>query len=295
MAISCNKRTEITGMQSNEIVFGMENGAGINVTTKAVAETTDGTLESNGFRVSASICDEYGDWVDNLFDNIDVIKVGNVWKDPERSRFYPAGDYTFNFYAAYSSYCDVSIDDVDWYVYDYELNINDDFVTAIETGIEAQSSPVHLTFNHALAQASFTIEGADTDVDYKLNRLSVKYPNSGDFDIQGNMWDYINGKKSTKIIFNGTKSISTSTSSAIGETMTFLPGEIELTANWTCYVKGTSTVVAQYEKTAKLTLTQGVKSFVEILLPDNNAAKITFTTTVNPWGTEWFQVVMGEQ
>ena len=295
MTVSCNRRTEISGMQSNEIVFGVENGMNINVTTKAVTETTAGTLENNGFRVSASIYDLYdNEWVDNLFDNIDVIKIGDVWKDPAMSRFYPAGDYTFCFYAAYSSYCDVSIDDVDQIVYDYKLDTSDDFVTAFEDGIEAQSTPVHLTFNHALAQASFSIKGADTDVEYKLNRLSVKFPSNGDFEIRRNRWDYTNNTKSTKTIFSGTKSISTSASSPIGETMTFLPGKIELTANWTCYIKGTSTVAAQYEKTAELTLTQGVKSFVEILLPDNDAAKITFTVTVNPWETERFQVVMGE-
>lgn len=286
--VSCSKRSGIVEMQSNEIIFGVENGLEINATTKAITQTTVETLENDGFYVSAMQLDE-GSYISDILDNVYVEKVGNVWKDSVQKRYFPIGDYTYAFFAAYSSCWPICISD-NWFYYELDSS-GDDLVTAY-TESEPKLAPVMLTFNHALAQASFTVKGTDQEADYYLNSITLKYPYIGEFDIGSNEWLDTGGEHASTLYSGSAKKISTTTHTAIGTSMAFLPGEVEIRVCWTCKLKGTDFIIAEYDKNASISLVQGVKSQVDIMLPDNNAAKLGFSVVVNAWETKHVPLTM---
>lgn len=277
--IACNKN-DVTPMQpaneSSVITFGVAEL----LATKAVSESTGATVQATGFNVAGITSDDV-----TYFNELASFVSGTSYKTATQY-YYPTGK-TLDFYACHPVNNEITITNAAASV-SYTHSKYEDLIVAMAQNVSSQAGDVALTFDHILSQLIFTAKGSDTNADYVLKSITVKAPNGGTYTFADGKWS--RGTLADEAYWATDLAVSTSTATTVNESMTFLPGEIQVTASWECYVDGQ--LVASYTKSTPavgqanaIVLDKGKKNTVNLTLPNASAVGISFSVTVNPWGS----------
>lgn len=273
--VSCDKMSSSeTALRDGEIRFGE---AGITVDTKAFTETTATTLRGSGFN-AAAIFDSDG----SAMFNDAVAYSDGTYGVPGKKYYWPVSG-TMSFYAVYPKSQAISVSTGGVATLSYSHNTDIDLVAAKAANVTRRSTAVMLSFDHILSQVNVKAKGAETTVDYKV--FSVKLT-----DASGGTYTYVNGEwtpgSTTQAysVYSSASGLSVSTSSLtnVGSTMSFIPGAVKLQVVWKCYNKSTSTVVCEKDVTVDVNLAQGKNTTLNLTLPFDSSP-LTFDISVGAW------------
>lgn len=283
MLSACNKYSyeEICNV-GGEILFSTSemtvNG------TRSFKETTLNELEKNGFRVLAKVNSDGSE----LF-NSKVVKQGGVWKVPDRRYYFPTGS-TMNFYAVYpdSEVPELSGEDA---VINYTADTDKDIIIAESVNVSSSSAAIALSFSHVLSQVQFQFQGGVSDIDYLLNSVEITAPSEADFSFSDGEWTAGNGSKVFSVLTSRTP-IFYESAVRIGEAMSFVPGVITVTVNWTCSQEGRN--ISDYEASFNLEIEKGQKTLVSCTMPDCDGTAMAFNVKTNPWEESNQEIVISK-
>lgn len=261
--------------------------------TKAVSEVSTSTFQKTGaaFNVCA-VADSASKYV---YFNEKVTLSDGKFKTAT-SYYYPLSG-TLDFYAVYPLGQTLKLTN-GVVSTTYTVDGDTDLVVASAYAKGSSTSPVALEFKHALAQIKFEAKGADTAVDYSIRSVKIVSPKSGEYKFAQGADQWVIGDKDSTLYDASAKSVypvsaNTSSMTAFGEAETYIPGTTSFEICWDCLKNGK--VVASYKRSANLTLTAGKKTTVQLSLPNDLAAPISFTVTVANWESESKQIDMSEK
>ena len=275
--VACNKN-EVTPSQLIGEPGAIKFGVSGLVATKAVSESDANTVQASGFNV-AGLVDETTVYFNELA-SFDAVN-GNYATATQY--YYPSGK-TVNFYAVHPVNREITVAADGAVTVTYVQTNTEDLIVAQRSDVAASDSDVALTFDHVLSQLVFTAQGADTKAEYLLKSINVTAPNGGTYKFADGEWT--RGEDAVEAYWNTDLTVSTSEPTAVNESMTFLPGNIVIEVTWETYVN--NELIASYTKSTvagAIQLEKGKKNTINLTLPNADAQGITFSVTVNPWGT----------
>lgn len=127
---------------------------------------------------------------------------------------------------------------------------------------------VPLRFHHITGGLEINVQGIDEDAKYIVRSLSARSSASAVYDLKNSIWSKREGYDDTSL---GTA----------GERLCLIPGEVEISVQWSCVRNGIET--AEYTATIPVTLTMGKISRIRLKLSDSGSEKIGFDVDVEPW------------
>lgn len=248
----------------NRIVFGICSG------TKAVTETTSSSLD-NGFKVAAVFCDD-----NSVLFNESVTKTNGVWTTGTAQYFVPGR--MLDFYAVYPGTQSITISQGKASLYYDASGASKDLVVSQKKSVENSAEPVSLRFEHILAQTEFKCKSESNSYVCKVNSISVEAPQNGTYSYDGN-WSA--GPSMKYNVSSTPVTVVPNSATAVGQSMTFLPGNVKVTVEWTYFRD--SKPLGTYQATINLTLAEGVKNSCCLTLPNASGECIAVVTTTSPW------------
>lgn len=127
---------------------------------------------------------------------------------------------------------------------------------------------VPLRFHHITGGLEINVQGLDKDAEYIVRSLSARSVASAVYDLKSALWSRKEGSVDTAL-------------SITGERQCLIPGEVEISIQWSCMHNGIET--AEYTATIPLTLTMGKISKLRLKLSDSGSEKTGFDVDVEPW------------
>lgn len=283
---SCN-RMPIEGVDSftgDEIRF---SSAVIFVNTKAFTEATNTILQTNGFNAAAII-----DSDNSTMFNTAVTYSSGAYTVPNTKYYWPVSG-TMSFYGVYPKTQAITLNSGDATL-SYSHDTDTDLIAAKAAGVSKQSSAVMMTFDHILSQVQIKAQGAETTVDYKVFSVKITDADGGTYAYTAGTWTPSSTTQAYTVYSNASgMEVSTSTMTAVGSAMSFVPGDAKLQVVWKCYNKGTSTVVCEKDVTVDVTLPQGKNSTLNLTLPFD-ASNLTFNSSIGAWVSDIQNIEMEE-
>lgn len=276
MLASCNK-SPIPGTmpEKGEIYFGSR---GIYVETKAVNETTSDILQSEGFRCAASI-----DADKSVMFNTGLSYADGFYKVPGKKYFFPA-EGTVSFYAVYPGSEEIRFNLNGDASINYVQDDTEDFVAACSMQHAASDDAVILSFAHKLSQLVVKCKGDDPETDFFMKSIAVTSPKEAAYVFKTDSWVAIRGSNTCEAVADGGEAIVQDQD--FSKSMTFIPGEIQVRFVWECRIKGTQTVVGEYDQSITTTLVRGRRSTMNVTLCNSIASELRFTASVDDWEDE---------
>lgn len=276
VTVSCSK-VEKESPQAAEypIVFGVEDT--FTVSTKAVTEATASLVQSNGFKVAGVTS------AGNAMFNADASYNSTKSYYETAHKYYWPSSGTMSFYAVYPKSQAITVT-AGAATLAYASDGNTDLLAAKAAGVSKPATPSSqaLAFDHILSQFIMNAKGDTPDLTFRVSSVTLSTPGSGTYAYSTGTWTA--GAAATKTYFTGTQDIAGTTVSTFGTPLTVLPGDVEITVKYKVF--DGSIELGDYTKTKTVSLTIGKKCTVNATLPFDGAAPITFTVTVNAWGTE---------
>lgn len=277
MLASCGKEEspKAPGMGDGRIVFGVEEA--FKVSTKAVTESTVSLVQTNGFKV-AGITSAGS----TMFNDVASYNSTKSYYETAQTYYWPSSG-TMSFYAVYPKTQAIAVA-AGAATLAYTSDGNTDLLAAKAEGVSKPESPASqpLVFDHILSQYMMNAKGDTPGLTYRVSSVSLATPGTGTYAYADGSW--ARGANTDKSYFSGTQDISGTTAASFGDAMTVLPGDVVITVKYKVF-DGTIEL-GDYTKSQTVSLTKGKKCTVNATLPFDGAAPITFTVTVNPWGTE---------
>lgn len=267
----------LPSVRPNEIAFYAKSESA----TKAFAEANETSLQS-GWNCAALV-----NGTDVMFNTALTYESG-VYRVSGKTYYYPANG-TMDFYGCWPTSCEINSSTK---TISYSQNPDTDLVVAKATGVAAQDVAVPMSFSHALSQVVVQCKAADANSDYKLKAIYLKAPQGGTYSFVTDEWSSLDAASEYTLFTNAGKALTTELQPAVNAS-TFLPGTVSLRVVWDCYNTGTSIVNGSYDREVSVTLTQGMKSTLNLTLPNEDAKEITLTVSVDGWSNESKDVNMG--
>lgn len=277
--VSCSMQIGDTNSfqpHDGEIYFGSKL---IDV-TKAVAESTVGSIQANGFK--ATVVNDNGNT--EMFSNKVLQHHDGVYTVNDESYFYPLTG-TISAYAAYPASEAITLAD-GVATLNYSQKATEDLIVAKATGVAKQGNPINLGFGHALSQVSFKVKGTDIGAVYKLKLIEVIAPASGTYRYASDDWSNLGAATSYNAYTNAGAALSTDDYQAFGESMTFIPGDAKLHIKWECYNKSDGTLIASYDQKVATSFVKGERSTIRLSLSNGAADKIITGVSISSWDSE---------
>lgn len=284
--ISCKKLSvsDIRFLLPGEIYFAKED---VVVDTKAFIETTDDILQTNGFNVAAIIDDSK-----SVMFNKAVTYDNGVYSVSGEKYYWPETG-TMSFYCVYPNTQAVTVTS-GAATLAYSHNTDTDLIVAKKIAVSGSSGAVSLAFEHLLSQVNIKAKGKETTVDYKVFSVKITDANGGTYTYADGTWTPSSTTQAYTVYNNASgMAVSTSSMTAVGSAMSFVPGNAELNVVWKCYNKGSSTVLYEKDVTVDITLPQGMNSTLNLTLPFNSSG-LTFDTTIGSWVNKESEIEMEE-
>lgn len=281
---SCAKISSGVDLFSDdEIRFG---NAGILVDTKAFAKATNTTLQTNGFNVAAVIDDG-----NTTMFNKAVAYSNGAYAVPSEKYYWPVTG-TMSFYGVYPKTQAITLNS-GAATLSYSHDTDTDLIAAKAVAVAKLSPIVTLAFKHLLSQVNVMAQGTETTVDYKVFSVKITDANGGTYTYADGEWTPSTTTQTYAVYDNASgMTVSTSSMTAVGSAMSFMPGSAKLQVVWKCYNKGTSAVVCERDVTVDVTLPQGKNTTLNLTLPFDST-DLTFVTSVGAWLTDSQNVNMG--
>lgn len=283
---ACNKDitpvAPVQGGEADQIVFGVD-GAAMEATTKAVTESTAALVQTNGFNVAAVTSANA-----TLFNAKASWLAAKSYYTTATPYYYPSAGTT-SFYAVYPVAQSVTVTSGAATIA-YTNDNDTDLIAAKATGVAkpATATSVALAFDHILSQVNITAKGKTAGLDYRISSIKITSPSSGTYKYADGTWTL--GAASAVAYHSAATTVGT-TATAVGVAQTKIPSSVTVTVEYDVLQGGV--VLASYTGSAAKTSTaiavaQGKRSTINLTLPYSSAddAQITFTVTINPWGTE---------
>lgn len=276
--ISCNKNdNDIVSMPKDEsgaIRFGVSEL----MATKVVSESTENTVVASGFNVAGVTSDDV-----TYFNELATL-TGQFY-ETARKYYYPHGK-SMDFYACHPVNREISVVAGVASV-EYSHSKYEDLIAAKVVDVEPRERAVTFIFNHVLSQLIFTVKGSDAHCTYVLKSLTVKAPEGGIYHFAEDAWT--RGNLMDQPYWTTDLAVPTASAFTIEDSMTFVPGQIQVTATWETYVD--DQLIASYTKSTAaigeanaISIEQGKKNTINLTLPNADAIEIPFSIAVNPWG-----------
>lgn len=248
----------------SEIRFGV---SGLSV-TKSIDECSSEDLEAGGFKV-AVINDENS----SILFNKGVTYIGGIYAVAGETYYYPSTG-TISAYAVYPKTERINFKGSIATIA-YTQNPDENMVVAKSVNVSRQKAAIDMEFSHPLSCVSFCIKGVDTNVDYKLKRIEVTAPDGGTYRFDTDDWGDIGSIETYSVFSSEGMLISTDEFEPVGESMSFIPGEIGIRVVWDCYDKDDGAVVGRYDQTASTVLSKGEYTTINLSLPKDDALYMT--------------------
>lgn len=276
MLASCQKSLNETDSIRREIRLGLST---IEYETKAFVESTNSTLQSNGFK-AAGVID-----ADNstMFNKAVVYSNGAYIVSGEH--YYFPNEGTVSFYGIYPADEVITIASDGKASVVYAHNSDDDLIGAKKKAVARQSDAVALDFEHLLSQVSINTKSDDANVVCKLYSLTVNDANGGTYSFEDGNWTLNETKVNYTFFSNTGGQVVTTTASAVGSAMSLMPGEVTLNVKWKCYDKNGDRLLSNNDVTIPVTLTKGKRTAITLLLPAK-ASEIKVSSSVDAWNDE---------
>lgn len=272
---SCNKTSvpDVLSFLPGEIFFAEE---GITVDTKAFAEATTESLQTNGFNVAAVI-----DADNSVIFNKAVAYSGSAYSVPGEHYYYPK-EGTMSFYAVYPKTQAINVAS-GVATLSYAQNADTDLVAAKKTDVAGSSDAVSLAFEHLLSQVSIKMQGKKTTVDYKLKSVKITAADGGTYAFADGAWTPSETTADVSFYNNAEgMAVSTSAMSAIGSPASIMPGNVKLNVVWECYNHDSENLLCSKDVTVDVSLPQGKHTTLNLTLPFDSS-ELTFDISVGAW------------
>lgn len=281
-AASCS-RQELTGTRSRvPITFGVRGIRGT-LPSRAVVESDAATLENGGFNVAAMVSGTSA-----LFFSDIARYSGEGLYETESVHYFPYGQ-TLDIFAVSPPSFDVSLAGGQAVV-EYVQDGSTDLIASEMYGMDAEHTPVALTFKHILSQMSIFCKGIDPTVDYELTSVVVSSPESGNYSFLSGQWEA--GTLKGRELLCEPSAVPSDSPSAAGETATYLPGMVNVAVSWNCLKDGVT--VGSYEGGIVVELSEGVRHSIVLNLPANGLDRIVWSIAVNEWTDTFTQYMAGK-
>ena len=255
--------------------------------TKAVqagmTETVAATLQSGGFKAAAAIgTNEYFNEVASF---VDVEAPGTDYFATAGTYYYPMAS-SINFWGVYPASQAITVSG-GAATLSYTSVGTVDLVGAKATAAAASSGATALAFDHLLSQVKVSCHGTDAvaGVTYTVTDIKLVNKATGIYSYSGNSWGTLGSNQTWDLLDAATAaSNAAGTYTDMGTVPSVIPAACTLTISWDTYQDGAK--VATYTESADFTPTMGKLCNVKCNLPNSAAQPITFTITVNAWGSE---------
>lgn len=282
MLASCTK-SPMEGYvpQPGEIYFGSR---GITVETKSVTETTGDVLQSGGFVCAAVI-----DAGNSVMFNTALSYADGYYKVPGKKYFFPS-EGTVSFYAAYPVSEQISVANDGTATLSYSQNDSEDLVVATSPRLGSRDDAVTLSFSHVLSQLLVKCRGNDPETDFYVKNISVTAPAGAVYDYGTDSWTSVQDAQDYRFVPSEGEDVGQDYS----KSMTFIPGKVQVSFAWECRIKGTQTVVGEYEQSVTLNLVKGRRTTMNVTLCNSEADELSFTASVDAWEGEEVDIDMEE-
>lgn len=273
---SCQKSLNETDSIRREIRLGL---SAIEYETKAFVESTNSTLQSNGFKAAVVI-----DADNSTMFNKAVVYSNGAYIVPGERYYFP-NEGTVSFYGIYPADEFISIAADGKASVTYTHNSDDDLIVAKKNGVASQSDAVALEFEHLLSQVSIHVKTDDPNVVCNLHELSINDSKGGIYSFVDSIWT-LNDNKAKYIFYSNTGGQTvTTTASAVGSAISLMPGEVSLNVLWKCYSKNGQQLLSNNDVTIPVTLTKGKRTAISLLLPAK-ASEAKVSSSVKAWNDE---------
>ncbi len=284
---SCQKNEQpVQPVQTddNSISFGL-SGMLAEVQTRAYSENTATQVQANGFNVAGitgttTMFNEKATFADAKY-------------SPVNGPYYYPASGTMDFYAAYPTTQNVTVAG-GAATLSYTQNPDTDLLAAKATAVAASDNSVALAFDHILSLMKFKAIGADNKVIYKVKSVKINAPTSGTYAYATDTWTA--GTSTEDNVYSSTLTKLSGTT-AISGAVTVIPCTPTITVEYDVFaLDGSETLIHSYTKTKALSsaVSKGKECTVTMTLPNDAAKEITFTITVNQWGSESQDITFDE-
>ena len=273
MMTSCQKSLNENESVLREIQLGL---SAIKYETKAFVESTNGILQSNGFKAAAVI-----DADNSTIFNKAVTYNNGVYSVSGEHYYFP-NEGTVSFYGVYPADEVIAIADDGKASVAYVHNSDDDLIGAKKSGVASQSDAVALEFTHLLSQISINVKTDDANVICKLYSITISDADGGTYSFSDDSWTLSETKADYAFFVKTDGQAVTTTAAAVGSAMSFMPGDITLNAKWKCYNSVGDQLISDNDETIPVTLTKGKHTAITLLLPANST-EMKLSTSVGAW------------
>lgn len=276
--VSCSKENSITAFHPDEgeIFFGTVGVSGL---TKAVSESTVSTLQENGFKAAVVLDKDKT----VMFNSALAYNAGYYSVQGEKYYYLDTGTIS-----AYAVYPINEVIEVNSGVATIAYNQNpvEDLIVAKAEGVAKQDEAIGLDFEHVLSQVLIKCKGKDSGVDYVLKNIEIIAPESGTYQFGSGEWADIGTQTSYTYYTNDGETVSTENYQSVGESMTFIPGQVKLRVVYECKNKYDNSLLASYDQTVSVPVKSGERTTLNLLLPNNDVDGFQFTVSVSSWSEE---------
>jgi len=240
--------------------------------TRAYVETVESGLQENGFKV-LGLLNGYESYIYS-----DVFYTAGSYR-LQSIACWPASGF-IDFYAVYPRMdirSDFASSDIT-----YTSDDETDLVVSRKTYARMGDGPVVLTFKHALSLLSFTVRGSESNVSYKVRGISVSVPAGGTYTFSSGVWE-VTGSRAVTLFTSAGEDVGTDYS-ALGRTVTAVPGSCTVTVDWDSYQMDQCISHCSYSTT--LVLEKGKHNIVRTSL-DSHGRQVSMAVDVEAWGTAY--------
>lgn len=266
-------------LTDGHIVFSASADAATRAVQGSMTESTAATVQSGGFNVAAKVGST------SYFNETATWDSEHGYYSTTNTYYYPSTDVImFSAVHPVSQAITVSPTGIPSIVYSSD-GITD-LLFAIQGRAAGSSGSTPLTFNHILSQIKVACHGADASCTYTVTDIKLNSKTSGTYAYAAGTWGSLGSPVEWDLLDADTAaSTAAGVFSAMGSTPTVIPAACTVKISWSTY-QGGSLIASYTVESDEFTPTMGKQCTVNCTLPNSAAEAITFTISVNAWGTE---------
>ena len=265
-------------LTDGHIVFSASADAATRAVQGSMTESTAATVQSGGFKVAGVI------GTDTYFNETASWDGTNSWYATANTYYYPTTS-AINFYAVHPASQAITVSS-GAATLSYTSDGTTDLIAKKVTVEAGGSGSTALAFDHILSQVKIACHGSDALCTYTVTDIKLSSKTSGVYAYSSDSWGSLGADTEWDLLDAATAaSTATGVFSAMGSTPTVVPGACTVEISWDTYQGGAKVASYTVESDA-FTPTKGKQCTVNCTLPNSAAEAITFTISVNAWGTE---------
>ncbi len=282
VALSCNKNESARGqvitddLSDGHIVFSAE--AATRALQGSMSESTAATVQSGGFKAAAAV------GTATYFNEAAAWDGTHSYYATANTYYYPSTS-AITFWAVHPASQAITVSS-GVATLAYTSDGTTDLIAATASKAAASSGSTAMAFDHVLSQIKVACHGADASCTYTVTDIKLNSKTSGTYAYAAGTWGSLGSPVEWDLLDAGTAaSTAAGVFSAMGSTPTVIPAACTVEISWSTY-QGGSLIASYTVESDEFTPNMGKQCTVNCTLPNAAANPITFTISVNAWGTE---------